>query len=173
MDAYEIVRVFLTEGWAAGKPSPERQKAIEALGSVRAEARAEALLKAAERAVAWYRKGQIIPAHINSYAIKELRAAILADEPKERDGAITWSSFEVGMLAAMMTGNLEKDTATLAMYLLDEPKEREAEAGDIVAWVNSTGDVIVGQFGKEITQGDAVIIVRRDVVERKLKEAEV
>lgn len=57
--------------------------------------------------------------------------------------------------------------------LTDDPKEREAEVGDIVAWVNSTGDVIFGQFGKEITQGDAVILVRRDVVERKLKEAEV
>lgn len=57
--------------------------------------------------------------------------------------------------------------------LTDDPKEREAEVGDIVAWVNSTGDVIFGQFGKEITQGDAVILVRRDEVERKLKGAEV
>ena len=53
-------------------------------------------------------------------------ARIRAEAPNDRDGAITWSSFEVGMLAAMMTGNLEKDTATLAMYLLDEPKERGA-----------------------------------------------
>ena len=54
---------------------------------IRAEARAEALREAAERAVSWYRSGQIIPAHKESYSIKQLRTAILADEPKEERGA--------------------------------------------------------------------------------------
>jgi hypothetical protein len=38
--------------------------------------RAAILKEAADRAVEWYRRGQIIPAHLNSLAIKELRAAI-------------------------------------------------------------------------------------------------
>ena len=50
---------------------------------IRAEARAEAMKEAADRAVTWYRQGQLIPAHKDSFAIKQLRAAILADEPKE------------------------------------------------------------------------------------------
>ena len=54
--------------------------------------------------------------------------AILADDPKERVVADTWSNFEIGMLASMMTGDIEKDWATLAMYLLDETKERESKA---------------------------------------------
>ena len=54
----------------------------EELYRVRAEARAEALKEAADRAVTWYRQGQLIPAHKDSFAIKQLRAAILADEPK-------------------------------------------------------------------------------------------
>ena len=48
-----------------------------------ARIRAEALKEAADRAVTWYRQGQLIPAHKDSFAIKQLRAAILADEPKE------------------------------------------------------------------------------------------
>ena len=54
--------------------------------AIRREARAEALREAADMAVAWYRQGQIIPAHKESYAIKSLRAAILADEPAQDDG---------------------------------------------------------------------------------------
>ena len=42
--------------------------------------RATILAEAAERAVAWYRQGQIIPAHKESYAIKQLRAAIMEAE---------------------------------------------------------------------------------------------
>ena len=42
--------------------------------------RAATLKEAADRAEAWYRSGQIIPAHTNSLAIRELRAAIEGDK---------------------------------------------------------------------------------------------
>ncbi len=58
------------------------------LDRIRAEARAEALRDAADRAIAWYRAGQLIPAHKESFAIKGLRAAILADKPNDRDGLL-------------------------------------------------------------------------------------
>lgn len=44
------------------------------------EAVREALEKAAERAVAWYRSGQLIPAHLESFSIKTLRTTILGEE---------------------------------------------------------------------------------------------
>lgn len=47
----------------------------------------------------------------------------------------------------------------------------KAEVGDVVAWVNSGGDIRVGQFGIEITQGDAVVIRRRAEVKRRIEEA--
>lgn len=42
----------------------------------------------ADRAVAWYRAGQLIPAHKESFAIKQLRAAILGVEPARDDGKV-------------------------------------------------------------------------------------
>jgi len=42
--------------------------------------RASILKEAADRAVAWYRSGQLIPAHTNSLAVRELHAAIEGDK---------------------------------------------------------------------------------------------
>ncbi len=53
-----------------------------------------------------------------------------------------------------------------AAILADEPKEeRGAEVGDIVTWTNSHGARMIGIFGREITQGDAIILMRRAEVE--------
>jgi len=60
-----------------------------------------------------------------------------------------------------------------AAILSAEPAQDDGkpEVGDVVAWVNSGGDIRVGQFGIEITQGDAVVISRRAEVKRRIEEA--
>jgi hypothetical protein len=49
-----------------------------------------------------------------------------------------------------------------------EPDTRGPEVGDIVAWHGSRGQTIVGVFGKEITQGDAIVLMRRAEVEARM-----
>lgn len=56
-----------------------------------------------------------------AYAAALAEAAILSAEPAP--ASTPWSRFEIGMLAAMMTGNLDKDTATLTGYLAAEPAQ--------------------------------------------------
>lgn len=50
------------------------------------KAREEMARKCADAAIAWYRSGQLIPAHTESFSIKTLRAAILQAEPAQDDG---------------------------------------------------------------------------------------
>lgn len=66
----------------------------------------------------------------------------------------------------------QEANAARAAILADEPKEeREAEVGDIVTWTNSHGARMIGIFGREITQGDATVLMRRVEVERRIEEA--
>ena len=51
--------------------------------------------------------------------IENRRSAILSAEPAQ-DERPRWSPTEIGMLAAMMTGDIDKDWATLTAYLSDE-----------------------------------------------------
>jgi len=45
------------------------------------------------------------------------------------------------------------------------------EVGDVVAWRNSRGETVVAQYGEEITQGDAIILMRSTEVRRRIEEA--
>lgn len=54
-------------------------------------------------------------------AVQLVERAILSAEPAP--ASTPWSRFEIGMLAAMMTGNLDKDTATLTGYLAADPAQ--------------------------------------------------
>ena len=61
-----------------------------------------------------------------------------------------------------------------ALKPADEPKEeREAEVGDIVTWTNSHGARMIGIFGREITQGNAIVLMRRAEVERRIEESKI
>ena len=50
------------------------------------------------------------------------------------------------------------------------PEDAIPKRGDIVAWRGSSGQLVVGICGEEITQGDAVLVMRRAEVEARVKE---
>ena len=58
-------------------------------------------------------------------AVQLVERAILSAELAP--ASTPWSRFEIGMLAAMMTGDIDKDWATLTAYLSDEPAQDDGK----------------------------------------------
>jgi len=169
----------------------------ESLADARAEIaklRAEALRGAAERA--WqYIKGT---GDYWSWTEEELRAAILADEPNEERGAEsnpykgTYNAvcfkrhdsdlsfgvcerddgFEFVVCGDNGTSSYYALHTNSVIERLDEPKEErvaEPQVGDVVAWLNSRNEWTVGRYGMDITRLNAVLIMRRAEVERRIE----
>jgi len=44
----------------------------------------------------------------------------------------------------------------------------DPEKGDVVAWFNSKDEIIIGRFGFELTQGDAVVIMHNKTLQEKM-----
>ena len=61
-----------------------------------------------------------------AYAAALAEAAIFSAEPAQ-DERPRWSPTDIGMLAAMMTGDIDKDWATLTAYLSDEPAQDDGK----------------------------------------------
>lgn len=79
MDSRELaIRISTIFGVSRSQVSadPGNDPALDWAADVIEAFRAATLKEAADRAVAWYRSGQIIPAHMESFSIKTLRAAI-------------------------------------------------------------------------------------------------
>jgi hypothetical protein len=98
-----------------------------------------------------------------------IRAAALKDAA---DRAVSWQVKLCSRDDWHCDGCTECNQLRYAI-LSAEPAQDDgkAEVGDVVAWVNSGGDIRVGQFGIEITQGDAVVIRRRAEVKHQIEEA--
>ncbi len=61
-----------------------------------------------------------------AYAAALAEAAIFSAELAQ-DERPRWSPTDIGMLAAMMTGDIDKDWATLTAYLSDEPAQDDGK----------------------------------------------
>jgi hypothetical protein len=73
--------------WSKGDLADRLLFAYQTIGNyerktdtIRAEARAEALQDAADRAIAWYQERQVVPTTFETRYMKELRAAITQEE---------------------------------------------------------------------------------------------
>ena len=54
----------------------------------------------------------------------------------------SWSRLDIGMLAAMMTGDLDKDTATLTDYLSAEPAQDDGKPEAVMTMIEN-GDMSI------------------------------
>lgn len=52
----------------------------------------------------------------------------------------------------------------------ERTESAKPELGDVVAWSNSRGEPMIGIFGGEITQGDAVVLMRAADVRAAIRE---
>lgn len=46
----------------------------------------------------------------------------------------------------------------------------EPRLGDIVGWYNSKGNLLVGVYGEEITQGDAIVLMKYNEVKLRMSK---
>jgi hypothetical protein len=91
----------------------------------------------------------------------EMREAIV--------GSLITLRSSMGNTNKVMYTEAKLSRALLAHESAEPAEERGPEVGDIVAWVNSRNERMVGQFGMEITQGDAIVLMRRAEVEARMK----
>ena len=132
---------------------------------IRPEARAEALKEAASILQARKDRADETDEWWEGYidgvddSIRDIQSrAILADEPKEERGA-------EGPCCKCVEEKGAPPCEFCGPPAWEAFKEREAEVDDIVTWTNSHGARMIGIFGREITQGDAIILMRRAEVE--------